>query len=230
MIQHVFNVYIVNMPKAPWWTSGLELLVPCSCHTDLKFIKLSRFWCSLITPANKHSLIDTGWTLEIIQHVFNVYIVNMLKAPWWTSGLELLVPCSCHTVLKFIKLPRCWCSLITPANKHSLTDTGWTLEIIQYVFNVYIVNMLKAPWWTNGLEFQVHCGWCCTVLKFIKLTRYFCSLITPTNKTALTDTGWTLKILQHVFNVYIVNMLKAPDEPLQARIALLYLLLCFELY
>ena len=31
------------------------------------------------------------------------------------------------------------------SKKTFLTDTGWTLEIIQDVFNVYIANMLKAP-------------------------------------------------------------------------------------
>ena len=47
-----------------------------------------------------------------------------------------------HTVLKLIKLTSCFCSLTTPAKK---TDAGWTLEIVQHMFNVYIVNMLKAP-------------------------------------------------------------------------------------
>jgi len=51
-----------------------------------------------------------------------------------------------HTVLKFIKLARSLYSLITPANKPFLTDRGgWTLEIIQHVFNIYTVSMGKPP-------------------------------------------------------------------------------------
>jgi len=180
--------------EGPWWISGPELLVLCGCHTLLKFSNLIRCWCSLITPANKPSLTDTGWTLGIIQHMFNVYIVNMLKAPWWTSRWELFY-CGCHTVLKFIKLTRCWCSLTSPVNKPFLTDTGWTLEICQS-------EHAEGPQTNHSrLELLEHCG-CHTVSKFIKLMRCFYSLIiTPADKPSLTATGWTLEIIQLVFNV-----------------------------
>ena len=66
----------------------------------------------------------------------------------------------------------------------------------------------RHPWWTIRPEWFY---WQCsshTVLNFIKLARCWCLLITPTNKSALTNAGRTLEKIQHVFNGDIVNMVK----------------------
>jgi len=162
------------MLKAHWWTacSRPTLLVQsCGCHAVSKFIKLARCWCSLITPANKPSLTGTGWTLGIIQHVFNVYIVNMQKTPWYPASQN------CFTVaasILFWNLLNKW-----DADVHSLLLQKYTFPdwcMMNFRNNALYVQCFHSEHAEGTLMNQytripiVHCGGH-TVLKFIKLTR-----------------------------------------------------------
>jgi len=123
----VLYLYIVNMQKAPWWIGTRpEFLVHCVCHTKL----IPRCWYSLTTPAKK-----TDWCrMDFWNNTASVQCLHSEHAgpPCWTSWPELLVHCVCHPVLKFTKLARGCCSLITPTNKASLTDAGWSFEKIKH--------------------------------------------------------------------------------------------------
>ena len=181
----------LHREASEWWTIRPELLY-CGCHSVLKFIELTRSWCSLTTPANKPSLTDAGWsfgnnTAWCVQCLHSEHA----EGPWSSYRPELQHG-GCHTVLKIMKLTRCWCSLTTHANKPFLTDIGWTFEMIQHMFNSYIVKHLKAFCWTIRPEL-LYCG-CHTVLKHIKVTRWWSSLVIPANNPFLTDAGWTLGI------------------------------------
>ena len=51
-------------------------------------------------------------------------------------------PVNCYYTVAatlFGNLLNCFCSLITAANKPSLNDAEWTLEVIQHLLNIYIV-------------------------------------------------------------------------------------------
>ena len=172
-----------------YWTNKMPLFTH---HHLCKYTFLD--WCR----------IEFGSNTACVQCLYSKHV----EVPWWTSMPELLVWCGCHVVLKFIKLKRCRCSLTTHANIPFLTNAGWILRIIQHVFKVSIVNMMKPPWQTSRPEL-LYCG-CIIVLKFIKLTRYWCSLITHANKPFLTNAGWNIKIMQHLYNV---TFWKPPNEP-----------------
>ena len=149
----------------------------CGCHTVLKLMKLTGCWCSLTTPANNLPwwIQDGLWkNAACVLCVYSEHAEGPLRS---TSRPELLGHCGCHTGLKFIKLTRCWCLLITPTNKPS-NQPPFTLSCI--ICQMLTDSIVKVEIHISGLVK----GWVQVIIKQLSLRYNLYLEFSPPNKAA----------------------------------------------